>query len=140
MGRGGTFAWSWHRGRHFQSGSLPCLASRSSWGMLVMALNWLPRLPRPVGPLPPVPLVTVTFSGSTASSALAWALVLLVAVAAPGSQVVATFRDPHSHVGSPPYPLGASRVSVRGRRRGISFISTSHCPSWHLLHLHNSPS
>lgn len=98
------------------------------------------QAPPAVGPLLPVPLVTVTFSGSTASSALAWALVLLVAVAAPGSQVVATFRDPHSHVGSPPYPLGASRVSVRGRRRGSSFLSTSHCPSWHLLHLHNSPS
>ena len=107
VGRGGSFAWSWHQGRCFWSRVSPPLdimfllgRARCSWP--------LSRLPEPAGSL------LAASSGTGLSQFVLPAQpLLLAALAAPGSQVVATFHVPLSHVGSPPCSLGASRALVR---------------------------
>lgn len=85
-------------------GSLLRLTSCSSWGVLG-ALGRLAASSRQLVPY-------CGFLRHRAFSVLPAQPLLLAALAAPGSPIVATFHVPLKHVGSPPYSLGASRALV----------------------------
>lgn len=99
------------------------------------------QVPQPAELLCPVVTGSVTFSGSTTGSAVAWALLLLDALAASWLSDCNHFCVLLRHREFPPCSSQVSRASVGADSGRSYFFRTSHCPhlSCHPFHLHVSP-
>lgn len=121
------------RGGTYGPGSLLHLSLCSSWNMSVIALGWLSGGPSSASLGPH--LQAQDFLRFLCGSAPAWALLLLQALADPGSHVEAT-SESHSGMWDLLLALWEPPESLRA---GGGLGRTSPCPdvSCHPFHLHN---